>query len=95
METWKDIFVRQVSTGRFWKKLFKDDFERQEFLGRSDAVYICKKAQSDVYDTLIKRCKLSHQLEKFTGELEKMKEELWKEDISDLGMIKIKSLKAK
>lgn len=43
-ETWKDIFRKQVSSGKFWKNLFKDNFDKTQFIERSDAVYICKKA---------------------------------------------------
>ncbi len=57
VETWRDVFISQVDDGKYWQNLFKDEFNRHLFLDRSDAVYICRKAQSDVYDVLIKKLK--------------------------------------
>jgi len=50
---WKIIFINQLSTGCFWKRLFGDGFNNHLFLDRSDAVTICKKAQSSVYEGII------------------------------------------
>lgn len=83
-ETWKDFFVRQVASGRYWKNLLKDEFETRKFLDKSDALYICKKAQADTYE---------HIIEKLTGRIdeniiEELKSELqqcWDKDDSALG----------
>lgn len=84
METWRDVFIKQVSSGRFWRNLFKDNFDNHKFLDRCDAVYICKKAQSDVYDKLIKKFSVS-KLVTIVQELENEKDAMWREDISGLG----------
>ena len=54
-ETWKDIFAQQTDCGKFWKELHKEEFDRHSFLDRSDALYICKKAQADAYENVIKK----------------------------------------
>lgn len=86
-DTWKDIFCRQVSTGKFWKNLFKSEFDERTFLDRSDAVHICKKAQSDTYEAIIS--KLDGRVdESIINELNKDLEEHWSDssDDSALGM---------
>ena len=85
-ETWKDIFCRQLSTGSFWKNLFKDEFDSHQFLDRSDAVYICKKAQADIYEDIIG--KLDGKIDyKIIKELKENLKDHWKKDVSALGMI--------
>jgi hypothetical protein len=86
-DTWKDIFCRQVSTGKYWKNLFNDEFEKHQFLDRSDVVYICKKAQSEVYEDIIK--KLEGKIDvTIMNELKKLLGEHWVKDDSALGMIR-------
>ena len=70
-DTWKDVFRRQVSTGNYWQKLFKEEFDRHQFLDRSDAVYICKKAQADILQEVI-------------DSLDKNKDKLIINDINDM-----------
>lgn len=81
-ETWKDIFVRQVDRGSFWEKLFKSEFDSHKFLDRSDAHYICKKAQDDAYCNVIELLDDENKIK----EVEKLKEQLWGNDDSSLGM---------
>lgn len=84
-ETWKDIFCKQLDCGSFWKNLHKEDFDSKSFLMRSDAVYICKKAQADVYEDLIE--KLSGKVDESVIEyIKQMLDEHWKSDDSALGM---------
>ena len=86
-DTWKDVFCRQVDTGKFWKNLFKDDFEKHQFLDRSDAVHVCKKAQSDAYENVIN--KLEGKVDdSVLTELKEMLEQHWKDASEDsaLGM---------
>lgn len=83
-ETWKDFFIRQVASGKYFKNLFKDEFERHKFIDRSDAVFICKKAQADVYEDIIN--KLSGKVDESI--IEGLKNELnqhWENDDSGLG----------
>ncbi len=84
-ETWKDFFVRQTASGRYFKNLFKDEFERHKFIDRSDAVYICKKAQSDIYDSIIEKFK-NRVDEDIINELKNDLEKHWKSDDSGLGL---------
>lgn len=85
-ETWKKIFCDQIDDGKQWKELFKSDFEKHQFLDRNDAVYICKKAQADVYESIIKNLE-SKKVD--SSIIKKLKQELddhWKKDDSALGM---------
>ena len=86
-ETWKDLFCRQVDTGKFWKNLFKDEFDQHQFLDRSDAFHICKKAQADTYENII--AKLTGKIDdNIIEELKQMLREHWEKssDDSALGM---------
>ncbi len=86
-ESWKNIFTRQVSSGKYWKNLFKDEFDRHQFLDRSDAVYICKKAQADAYENVIN--KLQGKIEdNLLKEIKQILDNLWDNDDSALGMIR-------
>ena len=83
-ETWKDFFVRQSASGRYWKNLLKDEFETRKFIDRSDAVYICKKAQADTYEHII--AKLSGKVdESIISELKQELAQHWDKDDSGLG----------
>ena len=84
-ESWKDVFNKQVSSGRYWKNLFKDEFDNHKFLDRSDAVYICKKAQADAYENVINKLqgKIDDNLLK---EIKQILDNLWENDDSSLGM---------
>jgi len=84
-ETWKDVFCRQVDCGKYWKNLFKDEFDRHNFLDRSDTVYICKKAQADIYEDIISKLDGKISIDAM-NELKKSLEEHWNNDDSDLGM---------
>ncbi len=84
-ETWKDVFCNQVDVGKFWKNLFKDEFDRHQFLDRSDAVYICKKAQADVYESIINKLEGKVDIA-IIDELKQNLDEHWKNDDSDLGI---------
>jgi len=82
-ETWKDFFIRQTASGRRFKELYKDEFERRKFIDRSDAVWICKKAQADTYEHIIN--KLSGKVDESI--IEELKTELqqhWDKDDSGL-----------
>lgn len=84
-ESWKDIFKIQVGSGKYWKKLFKDEFERHQFLDRSDAVYICKKAQADAYENVIN--KLQGKIDdNLLNEIKQILNDMWNSDDSLLGM---------
>jgi hypothetical protein len=86
-ESWKNIFTKQVSSGKYWKNLFKDEFDRHQFLDRSDAVYICKKAQADAYQNVIN--KLQGKIEdNLLKEIKQILDNLWDNDDSALGMIR-------
>ena len=84
-DTWKTVFVQQVSSGRFWKNLLKDDFNQRFFLDREDAIYICKKAQADTYEKIIKDLKGKVDKE-IIDKLKQDVEDLWKKDDSMLGI---------
>jgi hypothetical protein len=86
-ESWKDVFTKQVSSGRYWKNLFKDEFDRHQFLDRSDAVYICKKAQADAYQNVIN--KLQGKIDDNSlNEIKQILDNIWEDDDSALGMIR-------
>lgn len=85
-ETWKDIFCNQVAGGKFWKNLFKDEFDRHQFLDRSDAVYICKKAQADIYEKIISDLNMKNVDPKIISTLKMQLEKHWEKDDSALGM---------
>ncbi len=82
--SWKITFSNQVATGKYWKELFKDSFDEQRFLTRSDAVYICKEAQADAYDNIM--TKLEEKVD--PDVINKLKKELWDSDDSALGIKK-------
>lgn len=84
-ETWKTMFCRQVGSGSFWRDLLKDDFDKRGFLDRSDAVYICKLAQADAYESIIKKFKKKVD-PVVINEIDKIIKELWTTDDSALGM---------
>ena len=54
---WKKLFVQQLGSGKFWKKLFKQDFDNHQFLDRSDVITIIRIAQLDVLREVDKRIK--------------------------------------
>ena len=87
-ETWKEVFCRQVSTGKFWKNLFKDEFDKHQFLDRSDAVYIGKKAQADIYEAIIAKLD-NNEYNDIFAELKQELADHWKvsSDDSALGMV--------
>lgn len=76
-ETWQGLFKRQTDSGRFWKELHGDEFERQSFLMRADAHHICYKSQSDILKKLAKRLKKQGVDEKVIEEIKKIEHELW------------------
>ena len=85
-ESWKKVFKTQVGSGKYWKNLFKDEFERHQFLDRSDAVYICKKAQADAYENVIN--KLQGKIDDDSlNEIKQILNNLWESDDSSLGII--------
>lgn len=86
-ETWKDVFCKQIGCGKFWANLFKDEFNEHQFLYRSDAVYICKKAQADAYENIINKFHGKINLT-LMNELNQILEQHWKNDDSALGMSK-------
>ena len=75
--TWQETFKRQSDSGKFWKNIHKDEFERQKFLMRSDAHYLCYKAQSDVLKKLAKKLKKQNVDESIIEEIKKLENELW------------------
>ena len=85
-ETWKDVFCNQIGDGKYWKKSFNDQFENHQFLDRSDAVYICKKAQADAYENIINKFEGKVDVT-VMNELKQILDEHWKKDDSALGMI--------
>ena len=85
-ETWKDVFCNQIGDGKYWKKLFNDQFENHQFLDRSDAVYICKKAQADAYENIINKFEGKVDVT-VMNELKQILDKHWKKDDSALGMI--------
>lgn len=54
---WKKLFVQQLGTGKFWQKLFKQDFDNHQFLDRSDVITIIRTAQLDALREADKRIK--------------------------------------
>jgi hypothetical protein len=84
-ETWKEAFCDQVDDGKFWKNLFKDEFDNHQFLDRSDAVYLCKKAQADAYENIISKLegKVSDDI---INDIKQILEDNWNKDDSTLGM---------
>jgi len=83
---WKDDFKRQLGNGKYWKKLLGDDFEKRQFLDRSDAVYICKMARAEAFTQV--RNSLDPVKDKLTiDSINKMIVELWDQDDSALGYV--------
>jgi hypothetical protein len=85
-ETWRDVFCAQVDSGKYWKNLFKDNFEKEQFLTRSDASYIVKKAQADIIQGIIKDFE-GNVNDSVINYLQNMIKELWAKDDSAIGMI--------
>lgn len=85
LESWKDVFRRQVASGKYWKHQY--DFESRRFVDRSDAVYICKKAQADVYEDIIEHLTEMGGDSRIITELETRLEKHCEDDISALGML--------
>lgn len=52
---WKKLFIQQLGTGKFWQKLFKQDFANHKFLDRSDVITIIRIAQLDALREADKR----------------------------------------
>lgn len=52
---WKNLFVQQLGTGKFWQKIFKKDFDNHKFLDRSDVITIIRIAQLDALREADKR----------------------------------------
>lgn len=77
-QNWKETFKRQTDSGKFWKSLHKEGFEKQKFLMRSDAHWLCYKAQSNVLIELSKRLKKQNVDENVINEIIKLENELWK-----------------
>lgn len=84
-ESWKDVFVQQIGSGKYWKDLFKDGFDNQKFLDRSDAVHICKKAQADAYQNVINKLKGKIEDDSL-NEIKQLIDDLWNDDDSILGL---------
>ncbi len=85
LENWKDIFRNQVASGKYWKH--SHDFDKKRFLERSDAVHICKKAQSEVYEDVIEHLIDMGGNSRIIEELETRLEKHWTQDNSALGML--------
>jgi len=83
--TWKDVFCAQVDDGEYWKRMFGKEFDKHQFLDRSDAVYICKKAQADAYENILSKLKEDSDA-LLIEEIKKTVAELWLADDSALGM---------
>lgn len=75
--TWQETFKRQSDDGKFWKNLHKEDFDKQKFLMKSDAHWLCYKAQSNVLIELAKRLKKQGVDENVINEIKKLENELW------------------
>jgi hypothetical protein len=75
--SWKETFKRQSDSGKFWKNLHGNEFERQTFLMRSDAHWLCYKAQSNALIELSKRLKKQNVDESVISEIIKLENELW------------------
>lgn len=86
MNKWKRAFRKQTATGKYWKNLFKEDFETHRFLDRNDAVCICEKAQTDAYENVIKTLQGKVD-ETIISEIRQIIVDLDKEDNSALGVI--------
>lgn len=82
---WTDIFIEHTASGKRWKEIFGEEFDKHKFLSRSDATTIVKRA---IIETILKCLhsvgdKMSdserHKLMKHLHDAENM-------DISALGM---------
>ncbi len=74
---WQETFKRQADSGKFWKDLHKEGFDTQKFLMRSDAHWLCYKAQSNALIELAKRLKKQGVDESVINEIIKLENELW------------------
>jgi phosphoribosyl-ATP pyrophosphohydrolase len=83
--TWKDSFRKQTDNGQYWKNLYKEDFDKQRFLERGDAENICKKAQEDAYENVIKTLQGKVD-ESIITEIKQLIVDLCEEDTSALGV---------
>jgi hypothetical protein len=81
-ETWQDVIRKQTDSGKFWKNLFKDEFEKHSFLDRADAVYACKKAKAEAFHEILE-LQITEDLKKT---IEEKIEKLWKDDDSAVGL---------
>lgn len=84
-ETYEDIFSNQIGSGSYWKNLFGDGFNDHKFIERSDALYICKRAQDDVYGKIIRE--LDGKIDiTLINKIKQMLDEHWENDNSSLGI---------
>jgi hypothetical protein len=83
--SWKQTLRQQVDTGEYWKGLFKAEFDRHQFLDRSDAVTIIKEAQIEALRKVRDYAEMrGHQV--YVNFIEKTIKELQTEDDSAVGM---------
>ncbi len=76
-QTWQETFKRQSDSGKFWKKLHGEDFDRQSFLMKSDAHWLCYKAQSNALIALAKKLRQQGVEDSIIEEIKKVENELW------------------
>lgn len=75
--TWQELFKKQTDSGRFWKNLHKEEFDKEKFLMRSDAHYICYKAQSDILKNLSLQLIAQGVTDEIIEKIKKIENELW------------------
>jgi hypothetical protein len=85
-EIWAHIFVRKSSSGRYWKELFGDDFDKQRFVDRSDALTIIKTAQRDTYTNVLNILEVNGVNQDVIAEVRSEMEMDMEKDNSGLGM---------
>ena len=83
IENWKETFELQASTGKYWKELFKFEHDCKLFLDASDALWICKRAQADVLESILEKIE-----DKSIQDIIKSKiKEVWESDDTKLTVL--------
>lgn len=75
--TWQETFKRQSDSGKFWEGLHKEEFKSQTFLMRSDAHWLCFKAQSDALKELARKLEKQGVDQSIINTIIKQENELW------------------
>ena len=87
-DCWQEVFVRQLSSGRRWKDILQDEFNKRMFLDHSDAIYLCQKAQAEAYEKVLDMLGENPRKNnaQTVNKIQSLIDDLWEKDISGLGL---------